>query len=239
MSGIDAPSSGIMGGNDVLGYMANGAAGVVRDFWWLADDYNGFPTSVDPVELFVSSASANDTAAGTGLQRVAVDVLRTAASKAYETVEVEMNGLTQVSLGECYRARGATGVRFGSGGTNAGDVTVEDGLANEYSVIGASFGKAAEAVYTVPAGLPIDIRRVYISTVRSNGTNTAAIVALAIREFGSGGFEFVSTFNVPNQVPFIEEYEIPLRVPPLADVKLRLLDSSQIHYTTGEIDFGP
>lgn len=240
MSGIDAPSTGMMGGESVRGANLDVAQAALNiDIWLLNTAYTGQPTSVEPEALEVFSTSDDDDVNGIGVQRVSLEVLRTVTSKAWETIEADMDGTAPVALGSFYRARNLRGIQFGSSGTQVGSLRVEDGSTNAYSYMPVGYNKAQECVYTVPAGLPIDIRSIDIQVSRADGSQSAVIVALGVREFGSGGFEHVNTFNVQNQDPQNVVYAIPLRIPPLADVKLIILDASQTSQITGTINFGP
>jgi len=96
--------------------------GTAEDVWWDGGDYTGFPTGA--AETFeVLSDDANDTAAGTGARTVRVYTLD--ANYVEQEIDVTMNGLTGVVTTETgLRAARAKVMTAGSGGTNAGTITV-------------------------------------------------------------------------------------------------------------------
>lgn len=103
--------------------------------------------------LNIVSGSANDTAAGTGARTVKVEGLNSSGAWAEETFT--MNGTTPVvSTSTWLRVIRAYIVAAGSGGTNAGAITIKHNTttANIFCVIKAGRGQAANAVFTVPAG---------------------------------------------------------------------------------------
>lgn len=241
MSGIDTLSEGIRGGSSVWGANVSVAQSAnLIDIWLANTAYGGMSADPKPESLEVVSTSDDDDVNGIGAARCSVQVLRTISSKAWETVEVDMDGTGPVSIGDAYRARDLRVIQFGSNGAQVGNLQVQDGSATlVYSYVPIGFGHAQDGVYTVPAGLAVDIRSIDLQCSRADGTQTAAVVALSVREFGAGGFEQVNTFNVTNQSPQYIEYAIPLRIPPLADVKLTILDASQTLEIVGGINFGP
>lgn len=229
MAGIDSPSAGIFGGAEVFGRNQDiDIASFPEDVVGTVDvngEYAGFPTSVDPVELFVQSTSqADNGTTATGALTARVAVLRTAASKAYEWVTITLNGTTPVSIGECYRAIFIECLSFGSGGQNAGTITVQDGSANVYAtipiIVGEGLGQSADCVYTVPAGLPIDVRRIRAACATDTSANTACVVSLRVRPFGAGGFVAEKIYTINSQAVADLEFPIPLKLEPLSDVKI-------------------
>lgn len=241
MSGIDALSSGIAGGAEVWGRASNIGGGAQTDIWAPLNDYTGFLESVEPIELSVVSDSANDASAGSGVQEVEVYVLRSIASKAYERVVVELTGTTQVSIGNCYRAILCRGTRFGSNGSNVGTVRVKRvSDDSNFCYMEPGVGRSQECVYTVPAGLPIDLRKVRIACGQASGASTAIVISVLKREFQSGGFRAIRTFDITSQTGLNIDLPIPPRLEPLTDIKVRTNDvsdaSTDIDVT---LDFGP
>lgn len=229
--GIDSPSDGVLGGIQIFGRNADIDTGTVpEDVCGSGGTYQGFPESLEPVELFVSSANAADDIAGTGAQRVRVYGLRTATSKRYEILEVDMDGTTQVSLGTWYRLHLSECIQFGSGGQNAGVITIEDGSANIYClinvIIGEGLGTSGCCVWTVPAGLPVDIRRFRVATGTASSQNTSIVASLRVRKFGTGGFVAEHVVVVNSQAEVDVAFPIPLRVEPLSDIKVTVEDVS-------------
>ena len=252
MSGIDAPSTGLRGGAEVFGrngavLTANTITDVATTIATASSEalYPGFPVATAPVELFATGTAA-DTAAGDGGRRIRAVVLRTIASKSYEVVEVDMNGTTEVSIGECYRCIYAEVLEFGttdsSGRGDNGEIVIATtGGGTDYCTIPAADGQSEECVYTVPAGLNIDIRRIRaVLSLPTTGGSTSCRLSLLVRKFGSGGFVPERTFLLTNQRPADFNFVIPLLLEPLSDVKLQVsgltTNSSQVNAT---LDFGP
>jgi hypothetical protein len=103
--------------------------------------------------LNVVSGSANDTSAGTGTRTIKVCGL--SATGVYQEETITMNGTTPVITSSTWlRVFRAFGVTAGSGGTNAGAITVKHNVttANIFAVIKAGRAQACNAVFTVPAG---------------------------------------------------------------------------------------
>lgn len=244
MSGIDALSSGIAGGAEVWGRGSGIGAAAQTDIWGKLNDYEGFPESIAPVECAVVSDSANDASAGSGCQEVEVYVLRSITSKRYEKVVVETDGtsLVNTNIGNIYRAILCRGTRFGSTGSNVGTIRVRPVAADnaDYCYMLPTVGRSQECVYTVPQGNTIDLRRVRIATGLASGASTALIISIFKREFQSGGFRAIRTFDITSQTGLNIDLPIPPRLEPLTDVKVRTQDVSDggtdIDCT---LDFGP
>lgn len=107
--------------------------------------------------LTVSSTSASDTLAGTGLRTVRVDGLDADYNEISEIVT--LNGLTAVSTVNSYlRVNKLTGLSAGSADRNAGIVYIGDGVvtagkpANVTNVIDIGANLSHSAFFTVPAG---------------------------------------------------------------------------------------
>ena len=252
MSGIDALSKGVLGGAEVGGRREGLTAGLPAEDVWLGpvDIYQGFPTSAAPVELVVQSQgtnAANDAAEGTGCQQVEVYVLRSIASKAYERVVVEMTGATAVSLGDGYRAILCRGIRFGSAGSNQGNIEVRPQSATpgatSYCYMPVGENQSAECVYTVPGTLPIYLRCITLRTgilAGGGGGGTAVTVDLLAREFGTGGFRVLRRFDFSGQQNQNIVLPIPLILQPWTDIKMhveRVSDSNTAVECV--LDFGP
>lgn len=229
--GIDALSEGVLGGIQIFGRNADIDTGTTpEDVCGTGGVYQGFPTSLAAVPLTAESTAATDALASTGAQRLRVYGMRTATSKSYEILEVDLNGTTQVALGSWYRLHLCEVIQFGSDGQNNGVITVEDGSGNVYCLInvliGEGLGTSGCCVWTVPAGMAVDIRRVRIACGTASSINTSAQVGIAIRPFGTGGFVLERVFTVNSQAEIDTEFPIPLRLEPLTDVKMTVIDVS-------------
>ena len=120
--------------------------------------------------LEILSANAADTAAGTGARTVAVFGLDASYNRV--TVTVTLNGVTPVALGTQLVAINQVRVMTqGSGGTNAGLLTVRDAGGGTTRILvpaGRSISQCSG--YTVPAGYTLQINR-HLASI--NRTETA------------------------------------------------------------------
>lgn len=162
----------------------------------------------------ISSASANDTAAGTGARTVqiwGVDV-----DNVSQTEVLTLNGQTGVALVNSYKTINLMRVlTAGSGGVNAGIVYVGTGALTSgkpavvHGLIKASRNQSTSAIYCVP-----DNAHLFIGHIQAHGrSTTAGGHELEIKAIPSGGllytpyvFQFQNTapLNLPlkPEIPF-------------------------------------
>ncbi len=171
---------------------------VPETVWGGGGLYTGHPTgSPETVEL--SSDDSADTSAGTGMRTIRIYGLKTSTSTAYETEDVTLNGTSWVSSAETwYRVNRAVGLTYGSGGTNAGGVTIRHTTttANIFAVVPADGGQTAICCYTIPTGSTGYLVGGFVRMVRANGSPGSANCSLRIREAGGSGFRAGMLFDV-------------------------------------------
>ena len=209
--------------------------GTPEDVWFNGGDYSGFPTGA-PEEVEVFSASANDTAAGTGARTVRIQGLLTSDSTEETTEDITLNGTTAVdSVNTWYRVNRVFVLTAGSGGVNAGNITVRHNVttANVFAVVAAGIGQTAIAAYTVPAGNEFLIESVDIQLVRANGSAGSANVVLFLREFGTGAWRSIRNYEVSTGAPISNQLDVPLVVPPRADLRVRVISVSDSNSVVG------
>lgn len=167
------------------------------------------------------SASANDTAAGTGARTIRVDGLDSTFTPFSETVT--LNGTSAVALANTsvIAVNRTTVITAGSGGVNAGkiDIRAVSGAAVKSSIqaLVESSGRSADFVFTTPAaqyGLLKKIQVyartntgdiwVYLNTFTSTGVKTvraAAQHSLDVTGFSSGEIvmDFGTGLNIPEK----------------------------------------
>lgn len=126
-----------------------------EDVTELGATYTGMP--VIPTQageaLNIVSGSANDAAAGTGQRTIKIVGLD--ANGALQSETVTLNGTTPVVTTTTWlRVFRAYGLTAGSGGTNAGVITIKHNVttANVFATIVAGRSQAMLGVFTVPAG---------------------------------------------------------------------------------------
>ena len=115
--------------------------------------------------LDVVSSSADDTIAGTGIQKVKVGYLTTDYVQHSEIIE--MNGTTPVALTETsvLRVNGIAAQQVGTGGHAAGIITVENvGGAVVYRSIEAEYTRDRDITFTVPLGKVLYITSIFVSS---------------------------------------------------------------------------
>lgn len=188
-----------------------------------------YPASAATV--FISSADANDTSAGTGARTLLLEGLDTDYNAVSETIT--MNGQTQVESSLTYiRLFKITTVTAGSGEKNAGDIYVATTGASSGVPTGTTYlvmesddvsaiNISQAAVYTVPAGHTLYMDLIQIKADNLATANSFNLVSAAYREFGSNKpfVEFVEhalratllDIPFPNYYKFDEKTDIELR----------------------------
>ena len=163
-----------------------------------------YPWPAAAFTAFISSSSAADTSAGTGAQTVTVEGVD--ENYAVQTVTVNMNGQTQVQLGDAsgwLRINRIFVATSGSGGTAAGTIYVANSGVSSGVPTGVTYGHIVQgenqsqiAVYTVPAGFTLYVDDVTFTAAIAiaNKNVTAKFVT---RDFGSNTFRtrFIQTLQ--------------------------------------------
>ncbi len=180
---------------------------------------------------FISSSSTADTSAGTGAQTVTIEGLD--ENYATQSVTVDMNGQTQVQVGDAsgwIRINRAFVVTAGSGGTAAGTVYiaatgVSSGVPTGTIYASITNGNQTQmAVYTVPASHTLYLDDL-IFTAAISQANNYATVKLNTRDFGSNVFR-TKFINVLQSNELIIDFEFPLAIPEKTDIECRAVTSN-------------
>lgn len=180
---------------------------------------------------FISSSSTADTSAGTGAQTVTIEGLD--ENYATQSVTVDMNGQTQVQVGDAsgwIRINRAFVVTAGSGGTAAGTVYiaatgVSSGVPTGTIYASITDGNQTQmAVYTVPASHTLYLDDL-IFTAAISQANNYATVKLNTRDFGSNVFR-TKFINVLQSNELIIDFEFPLAIPEKTDIECRAVTSN-------------
>ena len=176
---------------------------------------------------FISSSSTADTIAGTGAQTVTVEGLD--ENYASQSVTVNMNGQTQVQIGDAsgwLRVNRVFVATSGSGGTAAGDIYVSVSGATAgvptgdiYAKVTAGDNQTQQAIYTVPAGSTFYTDDVTFTAAISlaNKNVTAKFIS---REFGSNTFRTRLIQTLQSNLLLVP-FEYPLAIPEKTDVECR------------------
>lgn len=211
-----------------------------EDVWSGGGDYTGQPTG-SPETVDVSSSSANDASAGTGMRTIRLYGLLTSSSTSETTEDITLNGTTAVtSTNTWYRVYRAKGLTYGSGGTNAGTINVEHTTtsANVFVSIPPGDGQTQIAAWTCPAGATAQLIGFHVNLSRASGAAGSADVSLRVREFGSGGYNAARDYTVTTSVPVDRRYPFGINIPAQADVKVRVDSvSDNDSIVTADMDF--
>lgn len=144
-----------------------------EDVWEGGGTYTGFPSDLELVE--VVSASANDASAGTGARTVRITGLDADYNVLSEIVT--LNGTTPVdTVAQFRRVHTATVLTAGSGGVNAGIITIRHTTttANVFVTIPVGRNQSNCSGYTVPAGYTAYMRKMHAAI---RGTTQASATA--------------------------------------------------------------
>jgi hypothetical protein len=180
---------------------------------------------------FISSSSTADTIAGTGAQTVTVQGLD--ENYATQSVTVDMNGQTQVQVGDAsgwIRINRAFVATAGSGGTAAGTVYiaatgVSSGVPTGTIYASITDGNQTQmAVYTVPASHTLYLDDL-IFTAAISQANNYATVKLNNRDFGSNVFR-TKFINVLQSNELVIDFEFPLAISEKTDIECRAVTSN-------------
>ncbi len=188
-----------------------------------------FPT-VGGIQMEVVSSSVNDTAAGTGVQRVMIHYLDQFYIQKFEFVE--MNGQTPVNTvaTDILRVQNMHSARVGSGGVAAGAITLEStDSAVEYTRIRTGLNTSLTGVWTVPANQILYITAWDAGAISTGANRTSEFFLRATSSFHD--LLLPGIFNVKDithlQVGTIPRpFVLPLRIPSKADVKVSVISSA-------------
>lgn len=185
---------------------------------WTGNTKYAYPTVA--AQMFVSSTSALDTAAGTGANSVVVKGLN--ASYAAISEVVALNGQTGVgTVNSFLRVFGVTVISAGSTTANQGTVYVGNGTitagvpANKYAIALPSDNNSFLASYTVPAGYTAFVAQAVVSIGKNKDVEWSTWVApfgMPMRKARNGYLYQSSTVQVNN---------VPLVAPEKTDIEVR------------------
>lgn len=195
--------------------------------------------------LKLVSGSANDAAAGTGARTVKVEGLNADGKWTEETFT--LNGTTPVTSSSTWvRVIRAYIVTAGSGGTNAGAITINHNTttANVFCVIKAGRGQAANAVFTVPANKS---GRLIGWAAQAYGLNATAagecVVELLARPTGANqGWRVLRQLVCP-VVPTTKQWDSiaekagqGLKLSALTDLKVRIVSTTANTFVSADLN---
>lgn len=196
--------------------MLNAAVGTSAETLWPESAAYSFPAAAATMQ--VSSASANDTAAGTGARTVLVEGLSSTYAAISETVT--MNGQTQVATVNQYlRVNRLTVLTAGSGGANAGILYIGTGAptagkpAVVVNLIAAGLNKSMSGFYTVPLGKQAQV------VMKSFSTGPALVLQVSMLTRAQGGLFVTREVLQHGQTPVA--YQDAPTIPEKTDIEFR------------------
>lgn len=151
-----------------------------EDIWTGGGTY---PWMTASTSLEILSASANDTALGTGARTVLIQGLDINYVEVNQVIS--MNGVTPVAIPtSIFRINGVAVVTAGSVGTNVGNITVRDaGGGTTRAIAQANYGFSRQSQFTIPAGYTAVINS-YILSINRPSTARDTTLSTYIKEFG-------------------------------------------------------
>jgi hypothetical protein len=179
-----------------------------------------YPFQAAATKLEILSSSASDTAAGTGARTMMVAGLDTNFNPVSEVITLA--GVTPVqSVNSYLRVNGLNVVTAGSGGQNAGDITLRvTGAGATQAIARALYGYAKQAIYTVPTGFSLLVTDV-LPECSGNG-NSVNVVHSFTRISATG---VIQTTNEYNTLPGVSNQRTVITgalVPATSSVVIRI-----------------
>lgn len=180
--------------------------GTAEDVWENGGTYTGQPVSYTPDTVEILSSSVNDTSAGSGARTVRISGLKSSTSSSYTSEDLTLNGTTAVtSSNSWWRINRAYVLTAGTGGENAGTLTVRGSLDNAviFLTISAGRNQSNVACYTVPANREILIKQLKISITRASGAAGSALLSIRAR-IPNGVYRSIETYDLQTGPAIIE-----------------------------------
>jgi hypothetical protein len=159
-----------------------------EDVWNGGGIYTGFPTGAGEAMEVYSSDSA-DTSAGTGARTIIISGLLDDTGAEVADVTVTLNGTTPVSLGAglYYRVFRMKVLTAGSGGENAGTITLRHATTTShiFTVMAIGHNESSVMAYSVPLGKTLYVNRVSLEMSRTSGAAGSAEITIRERNHGT------------------------------------------------------
>lgn len=232
---LTVAGAGMVAGVSVIGAVGRAATlatGTQYDCYENAVNVPLYPYLSAANQLQISSASANDTAAGTGARTVFLNGLDANYNPLSETLTT--NGTTPVvsvnsyfRLNSCFVSSSGT---FAT--TNLGDITVQkSGGGNILGIIRAGVGRINSAVYTVPAGFTAVLSSISSSVL----TGLSNIASVGRADNSSGAMNTSAQFNISGTSSFEEVIPGNVMFPQKTDATLRIISVGQASTTVSGV----
>ena len=165
------------------GYNADVDSAAAEDIIAAGGDQYWPAAEVSAASIDISSGAAADTAAGTGAREITIFGLDGNFVEQSETIA--LNGTSAVNPTKNYlRIHRAFCGAAGSGGENAGLITIADGTGT-FAVIPAGDGQTQQATYTVPAGYVLALEH---ASIRVETPTVSSTIRAKVQTRAGTGF---------------------------------------------------
>lgn len=186
-----------------------------------ADIWTGggvYPWMTGATSLEAVSDNVADASAGTGARTIRVNGLNTAFEEIAETVT--MNGTTPVALvNQYYRINSVLTMLVGSGGVNAGAITIRNvGAGVARAIVPAGYGITKQSQFTVPAGYTLQVTSLLFS-INQPTSQRDAVITTYVKNDGQS-YRLPLEVSVDGQ-PYRHDGLPGISVPEKADFGLR------------------
>lgn len=195
-----------------------------EDVWEGGGLYTGFPTG-SPETVDVVSSDTNDTSAGTGARTVRITGLASSAATSYTQEIITLNGTTPVtSTGSWYRVNRVEVLTAGSGGENAGVITVDQTTSGGvFAAVPTGLNQSAIGAYTIPASNQGLLIAFNVIMSRTNGSAGSAHVTLRRRSNAADSvFNTIASFEITNQLEYKPLLHLPIILNAGDDIVIRV-----------------
>lgn len=184
-----------------------------------------YPWMTAATALEVVSASAADTAAGTGARTLLVSGLDGAYAEVSQTVT--LNGTSAVALPTpLLRINSALIMSAGTGKVNAADISVLDaGGGTVRAVVPAGYGITRQSQFTVPAGWTLQVLSMLFCFNRVSGGSRFATFATFIQS-SAGFYRMPLELTIGDEPPYRHDGVPGLVLTEKSDFSLRCTASS-------------
>ena len=193
---------------------------------WPLQSLITFPAAA--LQMKVSSASANDTSAGTGARTVVVQGLDANYNEVTETVT--LNGQTAVTMtASLLRVNYAYVATAGSGNSAAGNIYIGTGVvtagvpATVYDIIKVDYNVTTTGSYTIPAGYTGYVSQGLFSAGQPSGS-TQVEGRLLVR--GTNNIRMTEAITTINNGVANYVFEYPLAVPEKTTIEATAIGSA-------------
>ena len=190
--------------------------------------YAGQPITDAGEVVEILHPNGADNSGSTGVQAVRIYGLKTATSTEYESEFVTLTGTATDSISTWWRIVEVNGILFGSGGTNAGTITVRNKTttANIFGVMQVGAGRFQNAVWTAPYGSKTAIRDLLTSITRPAVGTGNAIMTLKIRPSGFTSYLARTSYQLTTAAPIRLFGVTPFVMSPGSDMVLECTEVS-------------